>query len=127
MNATVAAGVVRLRSKFVGTLKDGVYLTLRRPWHYFDKYGGFGVTVDVLLAVAKVPSPAYKVVVHYQGYELERWYEQPLDDLMHEPTIKPDDRWDEQKVLLAWPQDRTALHWELMDYREKDGRWGPVP
>lgn len=99
-------GEIFYNKKMVGRvdLNNKTFYTKRKPEHYFIKFGGFGISLDVLHKLKK--HGIEKIVIDYQGKNHIR-YATSVEKYLN--AVCYFDNNDEQRVLNTMAMEKQPL------------------
>ncbi len=86
---------VYFNNKVIGTTKEDIFTTTRRPQHFFRKYGGFGISINVLDYLKEQGIKTIKLI--YKGKKSTSICYKEIEELLQQPTIQ--DGADAQKII----------------------------
>lgn len=73
------------RGKIVGRVEEDVYIAFKKPNHFFKKYGGFGISVEVLNRLKNMGIKKVRIV--YEGVKGIKVYEQELQQYLESELV----------------------------------------
>lgn len=76
---------IRIKGKVIGEIRDNVYITTRRPEHYFIKYKGFGISSHIIQRLLKMKVREVRII--YMGERGRTVYITPLMNFLIKGNI----------------------------------------
>jgi hypothetical protein len=99
-------------AKRLGTIENGIYISVRKPQHFFIKYNGFGLTENLLEYIKQ--EGATHVKIRYLGKKGEEIWLTPVENFNYYGTAYYN-KLDKQLVL-------TRKYWEVKCQPQHDNK-----